>query len=300
MSKATLEGPPSLKQQEVMPLHKSLTQIYQEAFGWDSSLVRKMREEYFRNHCPNFNNENSCNFTDVFWGMTKTASLLGSAIYEIKEAWTGWDELKQANYALQTLPKGLKFFTAVSPSESPKVMGLEGIHNPDVLCCFSGLTHYPWCEKEGQNKGTIINHLQTVHYKLGLICKKCFGCLSVMLEAICHHGQKDCQPSGEGGPNESSLSAYLPAWCALGQSFLNGNLDRGSKENSSVPQAALSGIAPTPSVWPQRRTRQRRCHLPTWHIPLAQSSHIWIRLLLSSANPELSMMSTKDAGLYEH
>ena len=62
--------------------------------------------------------------------MTETAGLLGSAIYKIKETWTGWDELQQAYYVPRTLPKGLKFFRAVSPSESPKVMGLMDIHNP--------------------------------------------------------------------------------------------------------------------------------------------------------------------------
>ena len=196
MSKATPEGPPSLKWQEVMLLQKALTQSCQEAFGQDSSLVRKMREEYFRSHCPNFNNENSHNFTDVFQCMTETTGLLGSTIYEIKEAWTGWDELWQANYALRTLPKGIKFFRVVSPSESPKVMGLMGIHDPDVLHHFNGLTHCPWCGKEGQNEGTIVNHLWTVHYKLGLILERCFSCPSIMLEAICCHGQKNCQPSG--------------------------------------------------------------------------------------------------------
>ena len=52
---------------------------------------------------------------DIFWHMVETASLLGSAIYEIQEAWTGQDELQHANYALRTLPKGLRFFWAVSP-----------------------------------------------------------------------------------------------------------------------------------------------------------------------------------------
>ena len=139
--------------------------------------------------------------------MVETAGLLGSTIYEIKESWRGWDELQQANYALRTLLKGLKFFRVVSPSKPSKVMGLMGIHHPDALHHFNGLTHCPWCRKEGQNEGTIINHLQIVHYKLGLMCEKCFGCLSITLEAICCHGQKNCQPSGEGGPNKSSLSA---------------------------------------------------------------------------------------------
>ena len=75
----------------------------------------------------------------------------------------GPDELRQANYALRSLPKGLRFLCAVPPSESLKVMGLVGIHDPDALCHFNGLTHCPWCVKEGQNKGTVVNHLQTVH-----------------------------------------------------------------------------------------------------------------------------------------
>ena len=139
--------------------------------------------------------------------MIKTAALLGCTIYEIKEAWTGQDELWQANYALRILPKGLNIFRAVSLSESPNVIGLTSIHDLDMLCHFSGLTHCPWCGKEGQNEGTIVTHLWTVHYKLGLKCEKYFGCPSVTSEAICYHGWKDCQPSGEGGPSESSLLA---------------------------------------------------------------------------------------------
>ena len=71
----------------------------------------------------------------------------------------GPDKLQQANYALRSLPKGLEFLRVVCPSESPKVMGLVGIHNPDALHCFNGLTHCPWCGKEGQNEGTVVNHL---------------------------------------------------------------------------------------------------------------------------------------------
>ena len=139
--------------------------------------------------------------------MIETAGLPGFTIYEIQEAWKGWKELQHSNYVLRTLPKGLRFFHAVSPSESPKVMDLTGIHHPNALHHFNGVTHCPWCRKEGQNEGTVINHLRTVHYKLGLICKRCFCCLSVMSEAIWHHGQKNCQHSVEGVPNESSSSA---------------------------------------------------------------------------------------------
>ena len=61
-----------------------------------------------------------------------SAGLLGTSIYEIQSSCTGPEELKQANYALLSLPKGLKFLRAVPPSESPKVMGLMGIHDLDA------------------------------------------------------------------------------------------------------------------------------------------------------------------------
>ena len=136
--------------------------------------------------------------------MIKSAGLLSSKIHEIKKTWTGQSELQYANYALRTLPKGLKFFCPVSPLESPKVMGLTSIHLLNALHHFNGVTHCPWCGREGQNKGTLINHLQTTHYKLGLVCKKCFCCPSVTSEAIQCHDCKSCQPSAEGGLNESS------------------------------------------------------------------------------------------------
>ena len=205
ISQATPQGPLTLKWQEIMPMYKVLTRSHQEAFSQDSSLVNETREEYFWSHHPSFNHENTLDFTQVFWHMIKTADLCGSAICDITEAWLGQDELRQANYSLMALQKGLKFFRAVSPSKSLKVMGLMGIHEPDVLCCFNGVIHCPQCRKVGQNEGTIVNHLQTVHYKLGLMCDKYLGCLSITSEAICQHGQKSCLLSGEGGPDESSL-----------------------------------------------------------------------------------------------
>ena len=52
--------------------------------------------------------------------MIEIAGLLGSVIYEIQEVWTGQKELQHANYVLRTLPKGLRFFSVVSPSESQR------------------------------------------------------------------------------------------------------------------------------------------------------------------------------------
>ena len=85
-------------------------------------------------------------------------------------------------------------------------MGLMGIHDPDALCHFSGITHCPWCGKEGQNKGTIVNHLQMVHYRLGLVCNQCHDCPSTMANTLCHHSQQSVATPEEKNPNESALS----------------------------------------------------------------------------------------------
>ena len=89
MSQATPEGSSTLKWWEITPLCKALTGSHQEAFSQDSSLVNEMREECFQLHHPNFNHENTCDFSEVFQFMAKTAELFGKAIFKITEAWLG-------------------------------------------------------------------------------------------------------------------------------------------------------------------------------------------------------------------
>ena len=189
--KVALEEPLHSKQKEESPLHKILSRSHQEALSRDSKLMQKSREEYFWENYPCFNNETSCNMMDVFQSMVESTVLLSLQVHKIKENWTGQSKLQYANHALRTLPKGLKFFLLVPPSEFPMVMGLTSIHHPNALCHFNGVTHCLWCEKEGQNEGTFVNHLRMVYYKLGLVCKKCFGCPLVTSEAIWHHNQKE-------------------------------------------------------------------------------------------------------------
>ena len=98
---------------------------------------------------------------------------------------------------IEGLAKWPKIPQMVPPSESPKVMGLMAIHNLDTLCHCNGMTHCPWCGKEGQNEGTVINHLWTVHYKLGLVCSKCYNYPSASSDTLCCQSQQNCQPSGE-------------------------------------------------------------------------------------------------------
>ena len=122
---------------------------------------------------PEFDHKFSCDLASLFQEMIASVSLLDSKIYKIPEGWTGWEDLWYANDALKHLPKGLQFFCPMSPSELLNVVGLKGVHHPDSLCHFARLIFSPWCGKEGQNEGTVINHLQTMHYKLGLVCGRC-------------------------------------------------------------------------------------------------------------------------------
>ena len=55
--------------------------------------MRETWEEYFKRHSPNFTTEGTCDLSEVFRHMAKTAKLLGLAIYKIKEVWKGPDEL---------------------------------------------------------------------------------------------------------------------------------------------------------------------------------------------------------------
>ena len=125
--------------------------------------MKEARKEYFKRYSYNFTAEGTCNLSEVFKQMAESTDLLGTIIHEIQVVWMGLDELRQANYALRSLPKGLKFLHVVPPSESPKVIGLVGMHDLDTLCHFNGLTHCPWCGKEGQNKGCCATNVTTAH-----------------------------------------------------------------------------------------------------------------------------------------
>ena len=132
----------------------------------------------------------------------------------------GPDKLWQANYALRSLPKGLKFLHVVPPSESPKVMGLVGIHDLDALHHFNSLTRCPWCGKEGQNEGTFVNHLWMVHYRLGLVCDKCNNCPSPSSDTLCCHSWQNCQHLGGTPTNWFHQSNYQQETGRINLSYL--------------------------------------------------------------------------------
>ena len=189
---AALGGPSKPKKQENPPWFKSLKPGHAEVFLRDSDIVVEARSCFFSKHSYNFNQDGNCDLSKIFKKLATKAGLLGTDIYEIEASWTGPEELKQANYTLWSLPKGLKFLRVVPALESPKIMGLEGIHDLDALHHFASFTYCPCCRKEGQNEGMVVNHLRTTHYKLGLVCDKCNGCPTITCDALCHHGHHNC------------------------------------------------------------------------------------------------------------
>ena len=163
-----------------------------DAFSWDSKSIKEARACYFTTHSWDWAHGNTEDLSDMFKKLVQEAGLLGESIFEIQWSWKGPEHLQQANYVFQSQPNGLRFLRAVSTKESPKEMGLKGIHDPEALRHISGYTYCPWCGKSGQNKGTIVNHLRTIHYKLGLICDQCFGCPTKTSDTLCRHGHIDC------------------------------------------------------------------------------------------------------------
>ena len=181
---ALQEGLSSSKRGKTADWSSSLKPSCMDAFSRDSGPMKEARSCYFATHPWDWVHGNTDDLFDIFRELAQVAGLLGESIHEIQLSWNGPEELKHTNYVLQSLPKGLKFLRMVSAKESPKVMGLKGIHNPNALWHFAGYTYCLWCGKDGKDKGTVVNHLRTVHHRLGLMCNQCFCCPTVTSDTL--------------------------------------------------------------------------------------------------------------------
>ena len=97
-----------------------------------------------------------------FQEMASSAGLLDSNVHEVQDEWTGQKDLLATHQVAKSSLRDICFFWLVPPNESPKIMGLEGIHYPEVLKWQASQSFCPWCGKEGQNEGTVANHLCTM------------------------------------------------------------------------------------------------------------------------------------------
>ena len=153
------EGPSSSKKMRGSHLvHLTQTQS-SGAFLQDSNIIKEARSCFFSNHSHDWVHDGTDDLSSIFKELAESAGLLGIHLWNTT-SWTRPEELKQANYALQSLPKGLRFLRAVPALESPKVMGLMGIHNPNALWCYAGYTYWSLVWEGGAKWGTMVNHLE--------------------------------------------------------------------------------------------------------------------------------------------
>ena len=130
---ASQEGPLSSKIGKMADWFSSLSPSHADAFPQDSSLVKEARAHYFTTHPWDWAHSNMDDLSEIFQELAQGAGLLGESIHELQWSWNGPEDLKHGNYILWSLPKGLKFLRVVSTKESPKIMGLKGIHDSGIL-----------------------------------------------------------------------------------------------------------------------------------------------------------------------
>ena len=248
-SKVTPEEPPHSKWKEETPFHKALSRSHWEAFGWDSRLVQKAREDYYQENHLHFNSENSCNLMDVFQNMNESTGLPGSKIYKIQETWTGWCKLEYTNYTLKNLLKGLKFFHPVPPSESLKGHGLN--QYPPSRCTLPfqwgnplSIVQKGRVEWGGDHQSSADDTSQVRP-----------GLWEVLLLSLGYI-------QGHPAPQLEELPAICrrrPWWVIffsltasmrlIGPTFQRWDLDQGSEGGSIIHWTTTSGMAPTLSMW---------------------------------------------------
>ena len=101
-----------------------------EAFSKDSKIIKAARWAYHPSHKGMFVQEGSYDLMSVFQEMATSTGLLDSDVHEVQNEWTGWKDLWATHQVAKSSPKDIHFFQLVPPTESPKIMGLNGIHSP--------------------------------------------------------------------------------------------------------------------------------------------------------------------------
>ena len=95
--------------------------------------MKAARQVYQKAHWANFEQEGSYNHSSIFHQMATSTNLLGTEVHEVQESWGGQKDLRAANQVARASPKDIHFFWIISPTESPKIMGLKGIYSSEAL-----------------------------------------------------------------------------------------------------------------------------------------------------------------------
>ena len=147
---------------------KTLKESHWVAFSKDMEIIKAARWAYHPSHKGMFTQEGSYDLTLIFREMVQETNLLNVEIPEVQEAWTDRQELKATNCAAKASQREIQF--SAQYHWVTQHHGVEGVSLPWGPTLVRLSLILPWCGKEGQNKGTMVNHLWNVHYCLGLIC----------------------------------------------------------------------------------------------------------------------------------
>ena len=150
-------------------------------------MVKVARQTSNKTHRAIFQQEGSYDLTSIFQETSQDTNLLNVKIYEVQEAWTGCWGLRAANCAAKASQRDILFSCVVMPTELPNIMGLKGIHSPKALHWQDSCSYCPWCGKEGQNEGTIMNHLRAIHYHMCLVCTLCMEFFTTSADTLRWH-----------------------------------------------------------------------------------------------------------------
>ena len=132
--KASQEGPSSSKRRETPNWFTSLKPSHADAFSHDSNPMKEARLHYFATHPCDWIHDSTNDLSNIFRELAE-GCWPTRGIHPWNTAVMGWARGVKACQlcSYNHLPKGLRFLRAVSTMESPKVMGLKGIHDPDAL-----------------------------------------------------------------------------------------------------------------------------------------------------------------------
>ena len=124
------EEHPHWKWKERRPLAKLFKESHWEAFSKDSKVIKVAQWAYHPSHRGMFLQEGSYCLTPIFQEMPQETNFLNTQIYEVQEVWTSWQGLKAATHTAKASQRDIQFFCMVTPTKSPNIMGLKGIHSP--------------------------------------------------------------------------------------------------------------------------------------------------------------------------
>ena len=122
-------------------------------------MVQQIRQTYFHTHALTFHKEDTYKLKEVFKELANMAGLLGTEVYPVHDQWVGRKELHSAYHAYHAVSgstKDLHFFrTPWVPQDNGSLRHTFSWSSKVT----GGPAFFPWCGKEGQNKGTFVSHL---------------------------------------------------------------------------------------------------------------------------------------------